>query len=129
MKNKPGKITIAPDANIWPHEYKTAQALALAGMTVEFIRKSEEQYATSADVLIDGFQWEMKSPKSDKLKMVQKNLRLALRQSHNVIFDSRRMKNLPDSAIEREVRKWGGELRAMKHLIYVNRSGGVVRIK
>lgn len=129
MKNKLGKIIIAPDVNIWPHEYDTAQSLALAGMTVEFIRKSEERFATSADVLIDGVQWEMKSPKSDKLKMVQKNLRLALRQSQNVIFDSRRMKKLPDSAIEREVRKWGYELKAMKHLIYVNRQGEVVRVK
>lgn len=75
-------------------------------MTVEFIRKSEEPYAASADVLIDGIQWEMKSPKSDKLKMVQKNLRLALRQSRNVIFDSRRMKKLPDSE---SAKRWNGE--------------------
>lgn len=75
-------------------------------MTVEFIRKSEEPYATSADVLIDGIQWEMKSPKSDKLKMVQKNLRLALRQSRNVIFDSRWMKKLPDSE---SAKRWNGE--------------------
>ena len=47
----------------------------------------------------------MKSPKSDKMAMVQKNMRRALHQSPNVIFDSRRMKRLLDAAIEREVRK------------------------
>ena len=31
--------------------------------------------------------------------------------------------------IEREVRKWGCELRTIKHLIYVNRSGEVCIIK
>lgn len=45
-------------------------------MTVEFIRKSEEPYATSADVLIDGIQWEMKSPKSGKLKWFRRTFDL-----------------------------------------------------
>lgn len=129
MKQSRGKIIIAPDLNVWPHEYETAKALAMAGMTVEFIRRSEEYRTTSADVIIDGVEWEIKAPKSDKLKMVQKNLRLALHQSENVIFDSRRIKGIPDHAIERELRKWGGEMRSLKHLIFVNRHGIVIDIK
>lgn len=129
MKQSRGKIIIAPDLNVWPHEYETAKALAMTGMTVEFIRRSEEYRTTSADVIMNGLIWEIKAPESDKAKVIEKNLRKALHQSKNVIFDARRMKKLPDMVIEREVRKWCCELRTIKHLIYVNRSGEVCIIK
>jgi len=73
--------------------------------------------------------WEIKSPKSDKARVVEKTLRSALHQAHCVIFDARRMKRLPNVVIENEVRKWGAELRSLKRLIYINRSGEVIVIK
>ena len=45
---------ITPGINVWPHELKTAEALAEAGHVVEFVRRSEEKRAKSADALIDG---------------------------------------------------------------------------
>ena len=39
MVNPKGKIIIGPGLNIWPHELKTAEALATAGYTVEFTFK------------------------------------------------------------------------------------------
>lgn len=56
MKER-GKIIIAADLNVWPHEYETAKALAKSGLTVEFVRRSEEYRTTSADVIIDGECW------------------------------------------------------------------------
>lgn len=128
MVAREGKIIIQPGANVWPHELKTAEALAAAGYSVEFIPRSNNRYDKSADVLMDGIIWEMKSPKSDKLHMVEQNLRRALKQSSNVIFDSRRMKGLPDHAIERELRKWGKELKSLKRLLFVNRHAQVIDI-
>lgn len=49
---------------MWPHELKTAEALATAGYTIEFVRRSEERRAQSAGVLIFGEVWEMKAPRS-----------------------------------------------------------------
>ena len=129
MERKQGKIIIAAGANVWPHEMDTAQSLAMAGYTLEFIRRSEEYRTTSADVIMNGLIWEIKAPESNKVKVIEKNLRKALHQSKNVIFDARRMKKLPDMVIEREVRKWCCELRTIKHLVYVNRSGEVCIIK
>lgn len=124
-----GRIIIAPGINVWPHELKTAEALASAGYTVEFIRRSEERYATSADCVINGTVWEMKSPTSGAKRRIQRTLRDALVQSRCVIFDSRRMKGLPDKAIERELRKRTPELKSLKHLIFVGRGGIVIDIK
>ncbi|WP_418253057.1 hypothetical protein [Gordonibacter urolithinfaciens] len=129
MGKKIGDIIIPGDANVWPHEQRTAQALARAGHTVQFVKKSEDPYATSADVLIDGVLWEMKSPTSGKLRMVERNLRRAAHQSSNIVFDSRRMKNVPDAAIERELRKWSSELRGVSHVLFVNRHGAVIDVK
>lgn len=129
MVNPKGKIIIEPELNIWPHELKTAEALAAAGYTVEFIRKSDAEYEKTADVLIDGVQWEMKAPKSGKTNMILKNLRRALHQSWCVVFDARRMKNLPNQIIEREVRARAHDLKSLRHLIYINRYGEVVTIR
>ena len=123
-----GNITIPADVDVWPHELKTAQALAAAGHDVRFVRKSDEPHVRTADLLMDGATWEMKAPKSSQLNAVKRNLRRALDQSPNVVFDSRRLKGLPDAAVERELRKWAGELRTLRHLLFVNRHGKVVEI-
>ena len=129
MGKRIGDIIIPGDVNVWPHEQRTAQALARAGYTVQFVKKSEDPYATSADALIDGVLWEMKSPTSGKLRMVEQNLRRAAHQSSNIVFDSRRMKNVPDAAIERELRKWSSELSGVSHVLFVNRHGAVIDVK
>ncbi len=129
MGKRIGDIIIPGDVNVWPHEQRTAQALARAGYTVQFVKKSEDPYATSADALIDGVLWEMKSPTSGKLRMVERNLRRAAHQSSNIVFDSRRMKNVPDAAIERELRKWSSELSGVSHVLFVNRHGAVIDVK
>lgn len=128
MKKTTGNITIPADCDVWPHEMKTARALAAAGHDVRFIRKSEQPHTRTADLIMDGDIWEMKAPKSSNIGAVQRNLRRGLGQSHNIIFDSRRMKGVPDAAIERELRKWGRELKTLDHLILVNRHAAVIDI-
>ena len=129
MGNRDGKIIIGPGLNVWPHELRTAEALARAGHTVEFVRKSEVDHQRTPDVLIDGVPFEMKAPKSGRIDMIHKNVRRALRQANCVVFDSRRMKVLPDRAIERELRARAEEARSLRRLLYINRHGKVVNIK
>lgn len=130
MSKQQGKIIIAPNLNVWPHELKTAEALARAGYTVEFIRRSEEQRAKSADVLINGSLWEMKAPTSSNMKAVEKNLRKATKQATYVIFDCRRMKSVPENAIEREIRICVSKrIKTLKSVLSVNRKGQVIDIQ
>ena len=124
-----GKVTIDPGLNVWPHELRTAQALAAAGYAVRFVPRSEGEYVRTPDVLIEGELWEMKAPKSDKVAMIRKNLRRAMHQSLNVVFDSRRMKRLPNAVIERAIRVRASEMRSLEHLFYIRRSGEVLRLK
>ena len=96
---------------------------------IEFVPKNEGKRETSPDILMDEKLWEIKSPKFSNLKVVQKRIREALHQSENVVFDSRRMKKVPDNAIRREVEKWSHELRSLQSLIYVSKTGNVEVLK
>ena len=107
----------------------TARALADAGYDVEFIHRTWGKRVASADMVVDGVIWEVKSPTSGNIRVVQKHIRAALHQSRDVVFDSRRMKGHSDEVIEREVRKWVANLTYVRRMLYVNRHGEVVKIK
>ena len=124
-----GKIIIEPESNVWPHELKTAEALAAAGYTVRFLRRNERRYARSADCLINDIEWEMKAPQIKQANRVQKVLRKALHQARAIIFDSERIGLVPDPIIERELRKWARELQSMKYLIFIDKNRNVIVIK
>jgi len=128
MAKQSGQITIPSGVNIWPHELKTAQALAAAGFPVEFIRKSERDREHSADVYINQVKWELKAPTGNQKKVIERNLKKARWQSDNVVFDSRRMKKIPDDAIQRKLSKWLHEMKGLNRLLFVNRHGTVVEI-
>ena len=124
MKNKKkniGKIIIPSSTNIWPHELKTAKALIRYGHIVEFKVKNEEYKVHSADAFIDGEIWEFKSPNGNKLSLVEKNLRRAKNQSCNIVFDSLRVKDIPDFAIEREILSKAPKITAIDRIIFINR--------
>ncbi|WP_165052331.1 MULTISPECIES: hypothetical protein [unclassified Adlercreutzia] len=129
MSDKTGEIIIKSGIDVWEHERRTAQALANAGFVVLFIKRSDDEYVRTPDVVIDGILWEMKSPISNRLPKIQKTLRQAIHQSPNVIYDSQRIKNLNDNQIQRELEKWAVQFKAMKRLIFVNKKREVIVIK
>lgn len=129
MKKPIGSIKILGDVDVWPHEYRTAVALSRAGFNVTFIKKSDEDREKTPDLLIDGQLWEMKAPKASNARAIDRNLRRALRQSRRIIIDSRRMKDLPDATVERELRKHARDMRSIERLVFVNHRGEVIDIK
>ena len=97
-----GNVVVPNGTNVWPHELATAKAPAMACHDVEFLPRIDGKEVKSADVLMDGVVWEMKSPTSTSVKSLQKVLRRAGRQSHNVIVDTARMRGVSDRAARRE---------------------------
>lgn len=129
MTKPTGKIVIQSGIDVWRHELRTADALCAAGYGVTFIERKEGKGRSSADVEIDGFEWEIKSPISSSLKNVQKTLRKALHQSCRIVYDSQRVKNLTDAQIERELRKQVNEFKSIKRVIFVDKKRSVIDIK
>lgn len=125
---KAGKIIIPDGVNVWPHELESAKALIRYGYTVEFLKAVDQKGKQTADCLIDGITWEMKAPKASSLKAVERNLKRGKWQSCRIVFDSRRMKYIPDKAIERELRRRFSEIKEIKQIKFINRHSQVIDI-
>jgi hypothetical protein len=123
-----GKIIIPHGANVWRHELTTADALAGAGYMVEFLVTNGVRYAKSPDVLVDGRMWEIKSPRTDKLSAVERNLKRATKQSGSIIIDSQRMSKIHDSSVQKLLIQKYQQQKTIKRLLFVNRKRQVVDI-
>ena len=116
-----GKIIIPAGVNVWPHELETAKALVNYGYKVEFKKKTEGYKVHSADAYINGKLWEFKAPNGSKLDAIERNLRRAKEQSDHIVFDSVRMKKVPDFAIKREIIAKAPLISGICEVIFVNR--------
>lgn len=123
-----GKVIVPAHIEVWPHEFKTAQALAAAGSTIEFLRRSEGAGVKPADIIMNGVAWEMKAPRTANLKKIQRVLRRASSQSRNVIIDCIRLDGLSDDAVERELRKLKPLVKSVKRIILVTKTRTVIDI-
>lgn len=123
-----GKIIIPYNVAVWPHELSTAQVLSKSGNTVEFLVRKDSRNTKSPDILMGGEKWEIKSPVASKLSAVERNLKRACRQSCNIIFDSRRMKGLPDLSIQKELTKQLKLTKGIKKIIFINRKSKIIDI-
>lgn len=123
-----GKIIIPDGVSVWPHELESAKVLIRYGHIVEFLKAINRKGEQTADCLVDGIAWEMKAPKASSLKAVERNLKRGKWQSCRIVFDSRRMKYVPDKAIERELRKRFAEIKEIKKIKFINRHGQVIDI-
>ena len=125
---KLGKIIIPHGTGVWHHELMTADALAGAGYSVEFLATNGMQYAKSPDVLINGEEWEMKSPQTDKLSAIERNLKRATKQSCNIIIDSHRMSKIHDSSVLKLLVQKYKQQKTIKKLLFVNRKRQVIDV-
>ena len=75
MNNPRGKVIIPASVSPWPHERRVAKILALAGHAVEFIPESTIK---TADILLDGVEFEIKSPKSGNANSLEHILKKLL---------------------------------------------------
>lgn len=107
---------------------ETAKALALAGYDIVFVDRPGKQGERVADILMDGDIWGMKSPRSDSLKAIERNVKRARNQSPCIVLDSRRMRKVPDAAIERELRRCAKTIKGIRRLLFVGRHGSVTTI-
>lgn len=129
MKEKVGNVTIPPDVGIRPHELCTARSLAKAGHEVVFLKKSDVEHRKTPDILMDGVPWEMKAPIAPNARALDRNVRRALRQSSRIVIDARRIKKLPDSVVERELRKYAREMQSIKAMLMIDHHENIIDIK
>ena len=121
-----GSYFVPADRSPWPHEIRTAKALARAGYTVVFLSETGDK--PKCDVEIDGEEWEFKSPKTNKLNQIQNNIKIANRKTPFIVIDSSRIKKLPDIVVQKYLTERLKKQKSIKKLLFVNRKREVIDI-
>lgn len=123
--NRKNGTFITSGRKIWPHELRIAEILTLAGHNIEFI---EESNLHTADILLDGIEFEIKSPKSANANSLEHLLKKALKQSTNIIIDTSRMKNSRDDNTRKFLITQARSRKQIKKLIMITKHGQIIDI-
>lgn len=127
---KPIKAQIIIPAGLtpWPHELRVANILAMAGHVVEFLPPAKIK---RADILLDGIEYEIKSPLTDKANTLEHMLKRALRQSPNLIIDSSRTngKKIRDDQIRKFLISKARQHKQIKRMLFITRNKQIIDIK
>lgn len=120
-----GKVVIPAGVRPWPHELRVANILALAGHGVEFLPTS---MIKTADILLDGVEFEIKSPLTNNPKKIIRNIKRALQQSPNVIIDSSRISGMRDDVLRRLLINRAKDQKTLKRLLFITKRGQIIDI-
>lgn len=103
LQNKQGKI-ISNGVKLEPHEMDTVLLFISVGKTLELVVPSNTPHSRRPDFVMDGLEWEVKSPVAGTRRALERNFYDASNQSSNIVVDLRRIKgdtNLAVSILEK----------------------------
>ncbi len=123
-KKKAG-IFVAPGRKPWPHEMRVAEILSLAGHYVEFL---EEGNLRTADIKLDGVEYEIKSPEVFNANTLEHTLKNAVKQSPNLIIDTFRMKKVRDLKVRNFLVNQMRKQKQIKKIIMITKRGQIIDI-
>ena len=126
---KHGSVIIPHDIKPYPaeHEIKAAEILATQGKIVMFVKPRTAYKAKSFDVMIDGVDWEIKSPKGNAKFTIIRQLKRGRKQSRHIIIDTSRTK-IDDILAEKQIRKSLLEHRSIKRVILITKTFQIIDI-
>ena len=114
---KKGRL-IQNNVHLEEHEWITIKYLMeQCGKDIELIPKSTIKNYHMGDIMMDGFDWEIKSPIGNGKYTVQNIMQKAVTQSSNIIIDLYRSKMIEDKAIKAFVKEFNETKGARKMLI------------
>ncbi len=125
MNKTEGKIIIPSGIVLWPHEMRVARILSNAGHKVEFIPKS---HTRTADILLNGVEFEIKSPEHFNPNTLEHMIRDALKQSANIIIDISRVKKIPSNQIQRFLIRQIYRNSRIKRMLMITKRGEIIDI-
>jgi hypothetical protein len=109
-------------------EFETAKYFAALGKNVVFILPSHIPNQHSPDIKMDGVEWEIKCPVGKSKRTLENNMRKALKQSRNIIFDLRHLKLSEKSSINQLENEFKNRTR-IKKLLIIKKDGELIEFK
>ena len=112
-----------------PHEkaeFETALYFAELGNNIVFIPTSLIPNQLRPDILMNGIEWEIKCPVGNSKRTIENNMRKALKQSHNVIFDLRHIRMSEKSCV-RQLESQFLKRSQFKKLYIIKKDGSLLK--
>jgi curli biogenesis system outer membrane secretion channel CsgG len=110
------------------HEIEAAWIVAQHfNTTVEFLIPIDGYKIKTADLVIEGRIWELKSPSGKSKTTVGNQFKRATKQSKYIIFDGRRI-NISDNEVQRKIKYELSKRRTIRRLLYINAQGTMMEI-
>lgn len=107
------------------HEYKTILVFTELGRSVSLIPKSNKKGIHTADIVMDGKQWEIKCPKGNGRWLLENTLKRASKQSENIIIDLARIK-IHQAKCLNELEKQFYKTKQIHRLIIITKTKKIV---
>ena len=124
-----GKIDYsALNVKPYPHELAIAELFAQQGKDVVFLKPSNIPGVYIPDIVIDGLEWEMKSPDGKSERTIRRNLHKASTQSRNIIFDLSRIGISEDKCLK-DLTEAFKTSKYIRNMIIVTKSREMIRLK
>ncbi|MCR5399949.1 MAG: hypothetical protein K6E68_10520 [Lachnospiraceae bacterium] len=124
-----GKIDYsALNVKPYPHELAIAELFAQQGKDVVFLKPSNIPGVYIPDIVVDGLEWEMKSPEGKGERTIRRNLHKASTQSRNIIFDLSRIGISEDKCIK-ELKNAFNSSQHIRNMIIVTKSKEMIWLK
>ncbi|HEY1645415.1 MAG TPA: hypothetical protein VGF75_03430 [Candidatus Saccharimonadales bacterium] len=122
-KRRTGTIIVPPGVFMQRHEKMAVDFLASKlGYDVTFLVPNRRKGAKTPDIIMNELLWEIKSPTGKSSRTIENNLRIALRQSPNIVLDLRRMDGrIPTNKLLREVEHRFTDAKSIRHIIVITR--------
>jgi len=124
-------VIIPADLDQQPEEHEVSAARIIArylGATATFLQKRQGYRQNTPDIEVQDEEWEIKSPQSDKIDKVRRNISEAIRQSRNIVIDTRRTRIL-DEKILAFVKVNIKPRKNIRQLLIIKKDGKVEKIR
>ncbi len=118
------KLKVPPEK----HELETARYFAERGHDVEFIPPNYSPKMHTPDVIMDGVAWEIKCPTGKSKRTIENNFRAAVAQSHNIVFDLRRIQVSESQCLSQLESKFQSRTY-VRRLLIIKKDGELVEMK
>jgi hypothetical protein len=130
-RNQIGIIIVPPGVFMNVHEKMAVDFLATKiGNDITFLVPERRKGARTPDIEMNGLRWEIKSPTGKSSRTIENNLRIAIKQSPNVVIDLRRMDGrIPTSRLLKEVEHRFNDAKSIKRLIVITRLETYIDLK
>lgn len=130
-RNQIGTIIVPPGVFMNVHEKMAVDFLATKiGNDITFLVPERRKGARTPDIEMNGLRWGIKSPTGKSSRTIENNLRIAIKQSPNIVIDLRRMDGrIPTSKLLKEVEHRFNNAKSIKRLIVITRLETYIDLK